>query len=58
VIFTGISYITKETVVEIGNMEITAEKENELHWSPLTGVGAILAGGLVLMIGLKNEKNR
>jgi hypothetical protein len=56
VIFTGITYITKEKVVEIGNMEITADKKHEVHWSPLAGVGAILAGGIVLMIGMKKNK--
>ena len=45
----GISYTTKEKVVDIGPLEATAERHRTIPLPPLLG-GLALAGGVVLLI--------
>jgi hypothetical protein len=45
----GISYTTKEKVVDIGPIEATAERHKTIPLPPLLG-GLALAGGVVLLI--------
>ena len=45
----GITYTTRETVVDIGPVKVTAEKEKELPLPPIIG-GAALACGLALIL--------
>ena len=45
----GISYTTKEKVVDIGPIEATAEHHKTIPLPPLLG-GLALAGGVVLLI--------
>ncbi|MEP7322158.1 MAG: hypothetical protein ABI761_09570 [Saprospiraceae bacterium] len=52
-LFTGFKYFTKEKVVDLGSVEITANKKHSVNWSPMVGVGVILLGGLVFMMGSK-----
>jgi hypothetical protein len=52
-IFTGINFVTQETVVEIGNFEITQQEERSLDWSPLWGVGIIVLGLILYLAGGK-----
>lgn len=52
-LYSGFTYVTKEKVVDIGNLEITADKEHEVNWKPYMGIGAMVLGGAFLMIGRK-----
>jgi hypothetical protein len=45
----GISYTTKEKVVDIGPIEATAERHKTIPLPPLLG-GLALAGGVALLI--------
>ena len=45
----GISYTTKEKVVDIGPIEATAERHKTIPLPPLLG-GLALTGGVVLLI--------
>ena len=54
-IFTGFRYFTKEKVVDLGAVEISANKKHSLSWSPMVGVGVILLGGLVFFMGSKKD---
>ncbi len=45
----GISYTTREKVVDIGPIEATAERHKTIPLPPLLG-GLALAGGVVLLI--------
>jgi len=35
-LYTGFNYVTKEKVVDIGNIEITADKDHTASWSDLS----------------------
>lgn len=52
-IFTAFTYFTKEKVVDLGKIEITANKPHSVNWSPLIGVAVIVVGGVFLWQGSK-----
>jgi hypothetical protein len=47
--YQGITYTTREKVVEIGKMQITAERTKTLPLTPIAGA-LMLAGGVVLLV--------
>lgn len=54
-VYTGFNYVTKEKVVDIGPIEINAEKDHPVQWTPIIGV-LIIVGGIVVM-GTSKSKN-
>jgi len=48
-VWTGFSFTSKEKVVDIGSLEITADKEKEVNWPPYVG-GVVLVAGIVLLL--------
>ena len=52
-IFTSFKFFTKEEVVDVGKIEITADKGHSVGWSPLIGIGVMVIGGIVLWSGSK-----
>jgi divalent metal cation (Fe/Co/Zn/Cd) transporter len=49
-IFTAITFFTREKVVDIGSLKITANKPHHLSWSPLIGVAVMGVGGVVIIM--------
>lgn len=47
--YQGITYTSKEKVIDIGPLEATAETEKTIPMSPLLG-GLALAGGIILVL--------
>jgi hypothetical protein len=47
--YQGITYTTREKVVDLGPLRITAEKEKTLPLPPIVG-GVALVGGIVLLV--------
>ena len=47
--YQGVTYTTREKVVDLGPLKITADKENRIPLPPILG-GLALAGGVVLVI--------
>ena len=52
-LYTGFNYVTKEKVVDIGSVEITADKDHTASWSPFIGIGIMVIGGVVFLYGKK-----
>ncbi len=48
--FTAFTFFTREKVVDLGKVEITANKPHHLKWSPLIGVAVMGLGGLLLLL--------
>lgn len=48
-VWTGFSFTRKEKVVDIGSLEITADKKEQVNWPPYVG-GVILVAGVVLLL--------
>lgn len=47
--YQGITYTTREKVLEVGPIKATAEKEKTVPLPPILG-GLALAGGVVLLV--------
>ncbi len=54
-IFTTFNYFTREKVVDIGKVEITANKRHHVAWSPFVGLAVMVAGGVVLLMASKRK---
>lgn len=52
-LFTTVTYFTKEKVVDIGIVEITANEPHRFKWSPLVGIAVMAIGGVVVWQGSK-----
>lgn len=47
-IYTSFSFFTKEEVLDVGKLEVTADKKHNVNWSPIVGVIIMAVGGVVL----------
>jgi hypothetical protein len=52
-VITAFTYFTREKVVDIGKVEITANKRHHVAWSPLIGIAVMGVGGVVLLVASK-----
>jgi hypothetical protein len=48
-VYQGVNYTSRETVLDIGPLHATAERQKTLPLSPVLGIAA-LVGGLVLVV--------
>ena len=48
-VYTGFNYVTKEKVVDIGPIEINAEKTHTVAWPPVVGI-LLIVGGIVVFV--------
>ncbi len=56
-LYTGFTYITREKIVDIGSVEISADKDHTANWSPYIGIGIMIIGGVVFFAGKKSNQN-
>ena len=56
-IFSGISFKTEESVVEVGDFEVTREKEKDITWPRWAGVAVAGAGVVVFLLGSRKTRN-
>jgi hypothetical protein len=49
--YQGISYTTRETVIDIGPLQATAERQRTLPLPPIVGGAAVIAGVVLLLRG-------
>lgn len=52
-IWTGFSFTRKEKVVDIGPIEISADKKETVNWPPYVGGGILVAGFVLLLASRK-----
>jgi len=52
-IFTGFKFVTREKVVDIGQIQVSRDKTHNLAWSPLVGVAVMAVGGAVFFLSKK-----
>jgi Na+/melibiose symporter-like transporter len=53
-VWTGFNYVTRERIVDVGPVHVTAKKNNPVQWSPILG-GVILAAGIVVIVANKRK---
>ena len=49
--YQGITYTTREKVVDLGPIQVTAEKSKTLPLPPILGAVALVGGILLLVVG-------
>jgi len=54
-VYTGFTYVTKEKVVDLGELEITKDKDHTVNWQPYMGIGVMVIGGVVLILSRKKS---
>jgi len=52
-IFTTVTYFSREKVVDLGELEITANKRHNVNWSPLIGIGVMAVGAVMFFVPSK-----
>lgn len=50
-VYGGFSYTEESTAAKIGSLEITVDQEKDVNVPMWAGVGAIVAGALLLLAG-------
>jgi UDP-N-acetylmuramyl pentapeptide phosphotransferase/UDP-N-acetylglucosamine-1-phosphate transferase len=53
--YQGISYTTRENVVDLGPLQVTAEKTRTLPLTPIVGGIALIGGIALLVVGQKKN---
>jgi hypothetical protein len=54
-VFTGFNFVTREKVVDIGELEIMGNKNHSLAWKPALGLGVMIVGGIAFAFGSKKR---
>lgn len=53
--YQGITYTSRDTVVDIGPIHATAERQHTLPLSPVLGIVAIAGGAMLLYVGARSH---
>ena len=53
--YQGITYTTREKIVDIGPIQVTAEKTKTLPVMPIVGVIALLGGVVLIIMGIRKS---
>jgi hypothetical protein len=51
--YQGITYSTRETVIDIGPLHATADRQKTLPLPPFVGLAAVASGIVFLVVGLR-----
>lgn len=55
-VYQGITYTRRETIVDIGPVHATADREKTIPLPPVVGVAAVAGGVVVLLVGLRKGR--
>ena len=53
--YQGITYTTREKVIDVGPLQVTAEKTHAIWLPPLLGVVAVGAGVVLVVVGVRRS---
>jgi len=51
--YQGINYTSRETVIDLGPVHATAERQRTLPLPPIFGIAAVAAGVVLLVTGVR-----
>jgi len=54
-IYQGVTYTSRETIVDIGPVHATADRERTLLLPPVVGIAAVAGGVALLVAGLRKR---
>ncbi len=53
--YQGITYTSRDTVVDLGPLHATAEREHTIPLSPIVGIAGIATGALLLFVSARSR---
>ncbi len=53
-IWTGFTYTKKEKLVDLGPIQVSADKQKTVNWPPYAG-GIVLLAGIVILVSSKKK---
>ena len=53
--YQGITYTTRETVLDIGPLKATADREKTIPLPPLVGAAVVVGGVVLLVVGARKR---
>jgi hypothetical protein len=53
--YQGITYTTRETVLDIGPVQATAERQKTVPLPPVLGIAAVAGGVALLVVGMRKR---
>ena len=54
-VYQGISYTSRETVLDIGPLHATADRQKTVPLPPVLGIAAVAGGVVLLMTGVRKR---
>jgi len=54
-VYQGVTYTSRETVIDVGPVHATAERERTLPLPPLVGIAAVAGGVALLVVGIRKS---
>jgi divalent metal cation (Fe/Co/Zn/Cd) transporter len=50
---TGLNFVTRDKVIDLGKVEVNANVKHSLSWSPVVGLVVMVVGAGVYLVGIK-----
>ena len=54
-VYQGVSYSSRETVLDLGPIHATAERQKTIPLPPIMGIGAVAAGVALVVVGARKR---
>jgi TRAP-type C4-dicarboxylate transport system permease small subunit len=54
-LITGFNYVTNEKNIEIGELNLPADKRTRASWLPMIGIVVMVVGGVIFVAGGKEK---
>ncbi len=55
-VYQGITYTSRETVIDIGPVHATADRQKTLPLPPVLGIAAVAGGVVLLLVGARKPR--
>ena len=52
-LYTGFNYVTREKIVDMGDVHMSMDENHTTNWTPYLGIGIMVIGGVVFLSGKK-----
>ena len=56
-LYTGFNYVTREKIVDMGDVHMTMDENHTTNWTPFLGIGIMVIGGVVFISGKRNSSD-
>ena len=53
--YQGITYTSRETVIDLGPVQATAERKKTVPLPPVLGIAAVVGGVALLVVGMRKR---